>query len=223
MAAKQRIGLRPEFSAQRMSHPPNPAVATAIEALRRRWLALQRAKVADLGCGKLRHLRLLAPLSSHLFLVDTEYQLTTTHRDGNRLYTIRDLAAKRSDAVPAVAALNDTQFAVTKLSLDVVFCVAVFDVVTLDTRKALTAAAYRNLRRGGLFVLIVPRNDSTILVRCATGNAYADGHAFQHHGAYTFFKNFRDTYALARLCEAGGFTMVEDLSVYRQVCLLFER
>lgn len=180
-------------------------------------------RVADLGCGKLRHYRILAPRSDELFLIDTPKQLSATHRDGDVSYTIYgfvDAARRRGRRVHV---LSSQEFPLAQLKLDVVFCVAVFDVVLLKSRKELTRAAVKNLANGGFFVVIVPRNDTTILRRCSQDNSYLDGHVFWHHGVWTFFHNFRSHDGIVRDCKRAGLSLVKDLSRYRQVCLIFRK
>jgi len=82
-------------------------------------------------------------------------------------------------------------------------------------------AAYRNLRDNGLYVVILPRNDSSIIRRCTESNRYQDGHVFSHHGVATFYVNFDDQSVLIRLLQRLGFRLLHDLSNYRQVCLIF--
>lgn len=115
------------------------------------------------------------------------------------------------------------QFSLSNLNLDLVSCVAVMDVVLPHARKSILESAYRNLRVGGILVLVAPRNDSTILRRCTEKNAYSDGYVFPNHGAHTFFHNFRDQTKLIGLCERTGFRVSNDMSVYRHVCLLLQK
>ncbi len=213
----------PELSAQRMSQAPNPAVAWALGALRRRGELTRRRRVVDLGCGKLRHLRVLEPISSRLYLIDTERQLSAAHTDGDRTYTIRQLAEARSNGGHSITALSNKEFAASRLKVDLIFCIAVLDVVTRDARVELVRTARKRLGAGGTFIVVVPRNDTSILDRCNRRNAYQDGHVFAHHGHMTFYRNFRSTSSLRRLCSSMGFMLLEDLSRFRQVCLLFRR
>lgn len=224
MATRRKLEIKPELSAQRMSHPPNPALKKATAAVNRlRGNGIIAGKVADLGCGKLRHFKQLSALSSELYLVDKETQLTNPHVNGKLHYTVRQFASTKRKFPHRVHAMSSSEFARSRLHLDVIFCIAVVDVVLQEERRLLYCLAERNLRSGGYFVLIAPRNDSSILSRCSKANRYRDGHVFHHHGAATFYKNFRSIFSLVRDCASTGLTLVADLSRYRQVSLIFRK
>jgi hypothetical protein len=217
---KKQIEIRSEYSAQRKSHPTNVALRTALEYLSSKygcWEEIRR--VADLGCGKLRHYRLLSDFPE-IFLVDTERQLSNRHCDGDDEYTVREFAEEQCSSDHLVCAKTVEQFAKSRLHLDLIICVAVLDAVLPSVRKSIIESASRNLKARGLFVLIVPRNDSTILRRCNAENSYADGHAFANRGAHTFFCNFKKHDALINLCRRSELDVVQDLSIYRHVCLI---
>jgi SAM-dependent methyltransferase len=178
-------------------------------------------QIGDLGCGKLRHFSILSPLAKQLVLIDTAAQLSATHRDDSTTYTIVEVALEASQKGKLTSTNCFEEFAVSRLNLDLIVCVAVLDVVPRSTRRAILSSAARNLARSGLFVVIVPRNDSTILRRCAAVNKYQDGHTFAHHGVRTFFHNFRDHRPIIKDCTTSGLTLLKDLSRYRQVSLIF--
>ena len=116
-----------------------------------------------------------------------------------------------------------TEFAEQELSLDLIVSVAVFDVVTADVRSTIWTAARSNVAQGGRFVLVIPRNDASILRRCSEENAFQDGFVFERNGIVTFFRNFKDVSELIAEGEAHGFSVETDLSRYRQVCIVFRR
>jgi hypothetical protein len=174
-----------------------------------------------LGCGKLRHYELLLSYSEELYLVDTQEQLSATHFDAGHEYCVRDVAQAARENGRKVYTLPAVEFAASKLGLDLVVCVATLDVVLPRTRFLMINSASRNLRRAGLFIVVAPRNDSTILRRFRPDNAYHDGHVFHHHGVYTFFHNFRDHSPIVKTCRKAGLELKKDLSSYRQVCLVF--
>ena len=115
------------------------------------------------------------------------------------------------------------EFAIKRSHVDVVFAINTFDVVPPATRAHMTEAAIQNLRREGLYVVIIPRNDVTITSRCTRGNRFLDGHVFTHHGVRTFFRNFQEYDSVIRLIRRRGAELIADLSVYRHVCLLFAK
>lgn len=207
-----------------MTAPPNPAVKVALKALASLNGALAgKLRVADQGCGKLRHYRILAPVARELFLVDTDFQLVTPHAEGRRTFTVEEFAHEQREKGKAVRVLRDREFDQSNLELDCVFSIAVFDVVVPEVRRSLIRSAARNLRREGWLVVIIPRNDTNLLVRCTAKNVYKDGHVFAHHGIHTFFRNFRELDSLVEACRTRRFALVQDLSTYRQACLLFSK
>lgn len=218
-----RRQINPEYSAQRRSAPPNPAVSRAIDALRSRANGkLPRLRVADQGCGQLRHFKLLASISKELVLVDTSLQLRRPHKDGSQLFTVEEYAKQASTALLKVRTLPAERFATSNLRLDAVFCIAVWDVVLPPTRQEMLDGAVRNLKRGGHLVLVIPRNDTSILSRCTPENEYYGGHRFSHHGVHTFYSNFKDLTPVIRSCSKAGLSLVVDLSKHKQVCLVFK-
>ena len=133
MASRSRkapkYDIRSEFSAQRMSHTPNPAVSWAIAKLLPEGNLGPNLRIADQGCGKLRHFRTLSPIARELILVDTEDQLSRTYRDGDREYTVKQFAQSVSNRRRRVVVMTSDEFSCSQLHLDIVFCIAVFDVV----------------------------------------------------------------------------------------------
>lgn len=224
MSKRQKVDIHPEYSAQARSHPPNPSLETALEMVARRNGNVRKfGRVADLGCGKLRHYRQLAACSHELFLIDTPAQLSAKHVDKGLEYTVRSVAESAMTQRQKVQAMTFEDFSASHLNLDLVVCVAVLDVVLPYVRRALIRAAARNLAPAGECLIIVPRNDSTILRRCGRDNAYSDGYVFSHHGIHTFFHNYRDHKPIARTCANAGLQLLDDLSCYRHVCLVFGR
>jgi hypothetical protein len=218
------IRIRSEYSAQRRSHPPNPALKAALELIQKARPDLkQLGKVGDLGCGKLRHYNVLAPRSDELYLIDTEDQLSGAHFDVGEEYSVRKVAERARNHGKKVHVLSNSEFASSKLRLDLVVCIAVLDVVLPAVRQEVLRSAVNNLGQRGHFIVIAPRNDSTILKRCGPDNAFHDGHIFRHHGVHTFYHNFRDHRPIVESCKRAGAALVEDLSIYRQVCLIFKR
>ena len=184
----------------------------------------ERVTVADQGCGRLRHLPVLQEHFNTIYLVDTEFQLGRRQTlFGQERSTIREYVDTLSSPDGSLSVLSDTEFACSALGLDLVFNTCVFDVETPAQRSAMALAAHRNLRDQGIYVLIVPRNDHSILRRCHDDNRYLDGHIFHHHGVSTFYKNFRNTGPLLQLLTDRGFSVKSDLSVHRQICLLLRK
>jgi len=227
-AKTKRAGRRvsAEHSAQPSTARPNPMVRPALEWVAANMcprLAAGAARIADQGCGRLRHLGTLRPHAREVHLVDTAAQLGRRQRLFGRTTSITEYAPRLSDSSAGVSVATVTAFRTGTLSLDCVVCVAVYDALPPGPRSRLPRDAARNLREGGAYVVIVPRNDSSVLKRCRTGNAWADGHTFQRGRVCTFYRNFRDHRPLVTAITGSGLTLAADLSVYRQVCLIFRR
>lgn len=213
--------IQSEYSAQARSAAPNPALTLALNKLKAfNGLESPRLRIADQGCGQLRHLPLLLPIASQLYLVDTERQLTTFHRDGRSKFSVVEVAQNLAAAGSQVVALPSESFATSRLGLDLVCCVAVMDVVPAELRAEIIRAAARNLRSGGHLVLVVPRNDASILRRCTADRRYNDGFLFRRPGKVTFYRNFVRTDPLVRLAAGQRLRLVADLSTYRQLTMI---
>lgn len=225
---KSKLQISSAHSAQGSTAKPNPFLATAIRHISENGLVgqdLRKAKVADQGCGKLRHLGILLQNFDKICLVDTSFQLGRTQNLFGERNTIGTHVARLDIRGKQVTTLSDLQFDSSNLLLDIVFNICVFDVEVPKVRMAMLSAAHRNLRNGGLFVLIIPRNDQSILKRCSQNNRYLDGHIFHHHGLSTFYRNFDKTKmkTLIDRLARQGFVLHSDLSRYRQVCLIASR
>jgi len=222
MAEHPRIAIRPELSAQGIRKRPNPMLASVLQELG--TLGFMRSSsplVVDCGCGQLRHAEMLLSLSSRLVLVDTPYQLDSAHDFLGQKRTIR-LFVKHTWPRERISIMSTDEFYGSALNADVVFSINVLDVVPARTRSAMLRACLRNLRRGGIFVAIVPRNDAWTQRICTPQASYHDGYIFQHPRGHTYYRNWSGD-SLAQFIKRRGFRVVKDLSIYRQACLLCTR
>jgi hypothetical protein len=214
------IKISPEYSALPNAKKPNPMLQKAIE-----YLAIQRdfkseMKVADQGFGALRHLKLMLESYDQIYLIDTKEQFNRAHTIDGAKTTIPTYISNLKLPNKQISLMTNTQFSRTSLELDAVYNMCTFDVALPKTRVEMLRAAKRNLKEGGYFVLIIPRNDTTILCRCKDDNKYLDGYYFKHHGIYTFYTNFRNYDGLMKATSGFGFNLIKDLSIYRQICLI---
>lgn len=214
------VKISSEYSALPNAKKPNPMVQKAIE-----YLAGQRdfkgeMKVADQGCGALRHLKLILESYDHIYLIDTREQFNRKHIIDGVKTTIPDYVSNLELPNKEICLMTNTEFSRTSLDLDAIFNICALDVILPRTRIEMLRAAKRNLKEGSNFILIIPRNDTTILCRCKEDNKYSDGHYFKHHGIYTFYSNFRNYESLLETVSGFGFNLIKDLSVYRQICLI---
>lgn len=221
-----KIEINSVYSAQPSISKPNPFLSRAINYIFDKRLVTENPEslsVADHGCGKLRHLKVLCEYFNTIYLIDVEFQLNRIQKLFGFQTNIKEYISTIKIPRMRVVMLSNLDFDSSDLNLDIVFNLCVFDVEIPKTRKAMTSSAYKNLKNNGLFIVVIPRNDHSILVRCTNKNEYLDGHVFHHHGIATFYKNYRDTKPLVRRVKRQGFGLEADLSVYRQVCLIFRK
>jgi hypothetical protein len=215
--------LSPEDSAQGSSARSNPMLRRAVDKLTEERDDLRSWSVADQGAGRLRHLSSLATVFGSVVLVDTARQVTRLQVLHGRRQRVTDFARVADVGPSGILVASSTAFGRSHLELDAIFSICVFAAVPPFERKSIASAACRNLRPGGRYFVIVHRNDSSILRRCARHNSFADGHVFSRHGSHTFFHNFRDQAPLIRLIERTGLVLVSDRSRYRHIFLEFRR
>src|SRR5260370_26635884 len=115
--------------------------------------------------------------------------------------------------------LSNKQFALSAMSAGVVFSTNVLDVTPPETRHEILESATRNLSKRGLFVSIVPRNDSRTLNLCQTAQKYRDGNIFPNKNAFTFYRNWSNK-DLVKLYRKHSLEVVVDISNYRYACMI---
>lgn len=223
--ASAEVEINSEYAAQASGFAPNPALTRALERLSLEEKSSLR--IADQGCGKLRHFEALAAVADEFVLVDTRAQIERSQKlfDSENItlreYHEEELSGREDVGVRLFTA---EEFGKSNLELDAVFSVCVMDVVEPETREELFRSASRNLRRGGVYVVIAARNDTSILQRCTEDRRHKDGYIFERAGGIvTFFRNFREVEDLLELGAEEGFSLENDLSRYRQVCLIFRK
>jgi SAM-dependent methyltransferase len=212
------------FSAQGSRARPNPLVLASLSEVQL-LLGDRIPTIVDQGCGRLRHLELLQGLTRRLVLVDTPGQLRKPQSlfgvGGRRISQLSTwwTTETRTD----IDVLTNRDFQRSHLDAACILSVCVYNVVTPQNRVELAQSAARNLRSDGIYVVIVPRNDHSIIRRQWRGIRVADGHVFRKPGVTTFFANFRDHSPLIDLIESYGLSLVRDASNYRNVWLFFRR
>ena len=219
-----KIKILPEYSAQPSVARVTPLLEVSIQHVlsSENTTEINSLRVADYGCGKLRHLCIFHNYFNSIYLVDTKFQLSRTLKLFGKKTTITQYITTLETS-NNIRILNGSEFESSELGLNAIFSIAVLDVVLPNTRTTMIETAHKNLKPGGFFVIIMPRNDSSILKRCLQNNKYYDGYFFNHHGITTFFKNFRETEHLVNKITRSGFVLVKNLSIYRHVCLLFRK
>lgn len=167
--------IKPEYSAQASIAKPNPYVETVIRYFKSDLNKnIHKLKIGDQGAGKLRHLPILRKYFKHIFLIDTETQMNKNQLIFYKKRTIKEYI----DKIPNIVCVSNINFQNRNLDLDIIFNICTFDVVLPNTRREMLLSANKNLKKDGFFILIIPRNDQSILVRCGKHNCYRDGHIF---------------------------------------------
>ncbi len=214
----------PEYSAQGTNSKPNPLVRKTLELLTRTgsFGVKKEPEIVDLGCGKLRHLKIFTKFTNRIVLVDTKIQIERTQKFGGTLSTMKDYINATRNGLN-VKILTVEEFEKRNINADIIYSVAVMDAVQQKTRLQITKSAYNNLKFDKYFVVIVPRNDSSILENCKYENQYEDGYFFKNRDKFTFYVNFRDPTPLLRMIENIGFGLIVDSSRYRYICWIFQK
>jgi len=110
-------------------------------------------KVADQGCGKLRHLKIFYKYFNIIYLIDTEFQINKTQRlFGKNNITIREYLSKNKIKGKEINLITAKKFTATKLNLDLIFNICVFDVEIPEVRKSMIESSFNNLRNKGIFL-----------------------------------------------------------------------
>jgi SAM-dependent methyltransferase len=223
------VEIRWENSAQSKMSPPNPCIVRVIDYFKNvifQGQDISGLRVADQGCGNLRHFEILRRSFRHIVLIDTVLQMNRVHKMGALKITLADYITNLNGHTNRYQLLNNIEFKRAKLNLDIVLCACVMDVVPAKVRREVIQSAASNLKRGGYYCVIVPRNDQTITSRCSRSNSYEDGHIFCRQGFCTFYANFSNGAEphshLMKLLK-DRFVQLCDLSVYRQLCLIMQK
>jgi len=217
----EKIIITTEYSAQPYAQKPNPMVEKSLIYLADIEGLLEESKICDQGCGALRHLKVLMKYYNDIYMVDTEFQINRSRIIEGNTTTIKEYINDLNVPNKKIKLILNKEFLISDLGLDAVFNLCTFDVVLPEIRKEMLEAARKNIRRGGYFVLIIPRNDSSILCRCKKENIYADGHYFKNRGACTYYSNFRDQKVIIDMALEYNFNLVKDMSIFRHICLIF--
>lgn len=150
-----------------------------------RWAApLLRSEgvrsIADLGCGRLRNLRVMTKNFRNITLVDTQIQCnriagTLPHIHGIRLLPVEEFERDRS-------------------TYDAIFIVSVLHIIPKpNARRDLLRLAASKLNDPGIIVIDVPSGERYYRQHCTSENKYRDGWTMGSGSIRTFYKNFYST------------------------------
>ncbi len=219
---KRNISISSEYSAQGRNHSKSPGLIRLLSRSSIMRNIGEQNCIVDYGCGKLRHFDLLIKLANEYYLVDTKEQLTRVHTESGLSFDFNEYIENNSNG-SICKIFNNKEFEKISLKADIVFSIAVADVIPLNDYSKIIADSYTKLKRGSYFVLVVPRNDTSILRRCTQENLYEEGHLFPRGKYFTYIRNYRDPKPLIDKFEETGFSIIEDLSIFSQICMIFKK
>lgn len=197
-----------ELSARPMDAAANPALPVLIARLEE-LLGARPWRLADQGCGRLRHLEILRRLG-RLYCVDIGERLDArTELQGSQT-TVRAFVGALGDS--GVSVVDAEAFAESRLGLDVVVNVATLDIVPPRERYAILAAARRNLAEAGRLAVIVPNGNEWIREKHAEAEPHEDGFAYRKKGVWRFFRQYTHVDDVGALLDGAGFRVEADLS-----------
>jgi len=168
------------------------------------------ARVVDLGCGRLRNLRVLEKHFPQIALVDTQLQCER----------ISDLVSKRK----GVRLFTTKEFEQTRSKYDAIFLISVLHVIDKPrARKRLVVLAHKKLKSGGYLVTDVPTGEAYYRRRCTSENTYGDGWVMGTGGVRTFYKNYSASEFDRLITSDTAFTLHEKISGDHHIIRIWRR
>jgi hypothetical protein len=150
--------------------------------------------IADIGCGRLRNLRLLSKYFREITLIDTQIQCErishlVPRRKGIRLLTIEEFKRDRH-------------------SYDAVFVISVLHIIPKPRlRRELLSLASSKLHNPGALVIDVPSGEHYYRQHCTSENRYRDGWTMGNGSVRTFYKNFHSKELDLLVASCTGLTL----------------
>lgn len=149
------------------------SVCWAAEILR----GLGAKRVAEIGCGRLRNLKILQASFSDITLVDTELQCER----------VRNLMPKSQK----IRLLDTERFLRDKKEYDAIFIISVLHVIPeVKARREILSLAINKVHARGYIVVDVPCGENYYRKKCTSENQYRDGWVMGNGPFRTFYKNY---------------------------------
>jgi SAM-dependent methyltransferase len=173
------ITIRPEYSAVAAKDLNHPSRAT--QAATSVFKEMHITRVCEIGCGLLANTLHFLEAFPHVILTDREAQYER----------IKDRLREMSRDYRSFAGfMDDKSFARRKLNLDGAILINVLHILpSRPERVELLSSAWRNLRKGGLAFIDVPRNETFYRDLVKNAAPYHDGYAIRRDDYSTFYKN----------------------------------
>lgn len=169
---KQKFKIVVENSAPSQKKPAK-SVSWSAEILR----GLGANRVAEIGCGRLRNLKILQSFFSDITLVDTKLQCDR----------IRSLVPKSTK----IRLLNTDRFRSDKKKYHAIFVISVLHIIPEPkARHEIISLAINKVFGGGYIVIDVPCGVNYYRKKCTSENRYRDGWVMGNGPIRTFYKNY---------------------------------
>jgi len=134
-------------------------------------------RVVDIGCGRLRNLKVFQTFFSHITLVDTELQCKRT----------KDLVPK----LEQVRLIDTERFMQYKNKFHAAFLISVLHIIPdKKSRERILSMAIEKVRGPGYIVIDVPYGENYYRQKCTIENKYRDGWIMGDGQNRTFYKNY---------------------------------
>jgi hypothetical protein len=206
------VTIRPEYSAVGAKNQRNPTRATqaAISVFREMHLS----RICEIGCGLLANSIHLLRAFPYVILTDRREQYSRIKEH------IRDIS---EDYRSFAGFLDSSSFSRRRFNLDGAILINVLHILpTRGERIELLEAAWRNLRRGGLAFVDVPRNETFYRDLVKNAVAHNDGYAMRRNDYYTFYKNLTFD-ELEEYYEEAAFELERRISLPHRITLVCKK
>lgn|GEM_PF-1626440 len=166
--------------------------------------------VVDIGCGRLRNLKILMKNFDRVLLVDTPRQCVR----------VRPLVPKTDRCF----LFEVSKFERSRELWDAAFLVAVLHIIPKRAdRKKLLEIAFKKLVPGGYLLLDVPQSETYYAKRCSEENRYRDGWLMNHGKTFTFYRNYLSGEIDELIESSGNWTLFDRLVVDKHIIRLLQK
>lgn len=192
------------------SAPSQTQVAKSVVWASEKLASVGVAHVVDIGCGKLRNLKVLEKSFPQITLVDTELQ-----------------CGRISDLVPTrkgVRLLSTKEFEAAHGKYHAIFFISVLHIIDKPrTRKKLILLVHDKLKSGGYLVTDVPTGEAYYRKRCTSENKYGDGWVMGTGNVKTFYKNYSAPEFERLITSNTTFTLHDKLSIDHHIIRMWQK
>jgi hypothetical protein len=174
------------------------------------------ARTLDFGCGKLRYLSEILDTTDHLYVTDSEVQLTRTQRLFGQMTSIRDLVRLSN----AWSVLSLKELYCGDVRFNRIFCLNVLQVIPFrPLRQAILRRLANVLDNNGEIVVVVQyrNSDFSRMSRMENASPFEDGMLLRFSRGVSFYAFIKPP-VLEQMVREAGLTIthkhVHDGSCY---------